>query len=515
MTFLIFSTLFFTATYLPRYAPSIDTGVFYEIFVRAFYDSDGDGIGDFKGIVEKLDYLNNGNAFEDNDLGISGIWLMPIFPSPSYHGYDVTDYYAVNSRYGTMRDFETLIEEAHKRGIKIMIDLVINHTSNQHPWFLNASNPEAPKHEKYRDYYVWTTGDPDGPSGHKWNYIKSMKSSYYSSFKYKGMPDLNFDNPEVKEEIKKIATFWLKKGVDGFRIDAAKHIFNDHSKNSEWWKEFMAYVKSINPNVFVVGEIWDSNELIDAYYTSLDSAFEFEFKDRVWQTVKFNSVTFWKQTDKKHNIFPEGFVPSIFVSNHDMDRPGSHFEKGALKILSTLLLTSSGVPFIYYGEEIGAKGRKPDENIREPMDWYALMEGPGRVHWLDSYKYAFERYNQKADGISVEEQDEDPNSLLNWYRKLIHLREDYPILKTGKMKIIDVEVERVIALKRYSDTALEMAFVFVNISKEVKKLDVSKFPEFFKAEYISLPLGDQEGTNIILPPFGIAIVIVRDSEGTD
>ena len=199
--------------------PWWDDAVFYEIFVRSFYDSDGDGIGDLRGIIEKLDYLNDGNPNTTNDLGVTGLWLMPIFPSPSYHGYDVTDYRDINPDYGTMADFRALVEAAHARGIKVIIDFVGNHTSDQHPWFQSSAANTAK-----RDWYLWNTFKPDyrGPWGQEvWH---ERNNNYYYGIFWGGMPDLNYNTPAVTNEIKDIVRYWYNDiGVDGFRIDAVKH----------------------------------------------------------------------------------------------------------------------------------------------------------------------------------------------------------------------------------------------------------------------------------------------------
>nr|WP_268794539.1 alpha-amylase family glycosyl hydrolase [Paenibacillus sp. DMB20] len=202
--------------------------VYYEIFVRSFYDSDGDGIGDLKGVIEKLDYLNDGNSETEDDLGVTGIWLMPVNPSPSYHGYDVTDYRSIHPDYGTIEDFRTLTAEAHKRGIKVIMDLVVNHTSSEHPWFKEAADD---KNSEKRDWYVWAedqgkeaAGSSAAGSGNPWH---EMNGTHYMGTFWSGMPDLNFDNPKVREEMKDTGKFWLEQGADGFRLDAAKHIYED------------------------------------------------------------------------------------------------------------------------------------------------------------------------------------------------------------------------------------------------------------------------------------------------
>lgn len=237
-------------------AASGDANAFHEMFVRAFHDSDGDGIGDLNGITEKLDYIR--------DMGFSGIWLTPIHPSPSYHGYGVTDYYAVHPDFGTMDDFERLVREAHARDIRIILDLVVNHTSSKHPWFLEASrDPGSPK----RDWYVWAdeganTAAAGAIGGRAWH---PAPAGHYLGIFWDGMPDLNPDNPEVLEEMLNIARFWLDKGVDGFRLDAAKHLYENFpheagnpavaDKNTAWWRAFRAGLDAVKPDVYLVGEV--------------------------------------------------------------------------------------------------------------------------------------------------------------------------------------------------------------------------------------------------------------------
>ncbi|HOJ00054.1 MAG TPA: alpha-amylase family glycosyl hydrolase [Anaerolineaceae bacterium] len=248
--------------------PWWNDSVFYEIFVRSFYDSDGDGIGDFNGIVEKMDYLNDGNPNISTDLGITGIWLMPINPSPSYHGYSVTDYYSVNPEYGTMDDFKNFLNEAHKRGIKVIIDLVLNHTSNQHPWFLNAADPTSP----YHDWYIWSDTDPGyvGSWGQK-IWFEQGDEYYYSTFS-EFMPDLNYTNPEVTQEMQNIVQFWVNEvGVDGFRLDAAKHLIEEGIQQANtisthsWYEKFRPALKQINPHALTVGEIWEDTRINAEY----------------------------------------------------------------------------------------------------------------------------------------------------------------------------------------------------------------------------------------------------------
>ena len=264
-------------------------GVTYEIFVQSFCDSDNDGIGDIKGMTSKLDYLA--------DLGIEGIWLMPMSPSPSYHKYDVTDYYGIHPDYGTMEDFKTFVNEAHKRNIKVVTDLVLNHSGSDHPWFKEASKSER---SPYRDYYVWahkddpqtkgegkTTGD-DSHNVHQWHEVKGSDYKYYGYF-WGGMPDLNFDNPKVREEVYNIGRYWLQEvGVDGFRLDAARHIFPDDrpEDNHQFWQEFKAEMQKVKPDVYLVGEVWAEAETVAPYFKGLPALFNFEMSWKMLAALK-------------------------------------------------------------------------------------------------------------------------------------------------------------------------------------------------------------------------------------
>ena len=237
-----------------------NTSTFYEIFVRSFKDSNGDGIGDFKGITSQLDYLNDGDPNSHSDLGISGIWLMPIMPSPSYHGYDVIDYMSVNPQYGTMADFKELVQECHKRGIRVIIDFVINHTSSENPWFKQA----VAGNKGFENWYVWSDSQPreSGPWGENvWH--KASNGRYYYGVFTADMPDLNYRNPMVTQMMEMVTKYWLEDvGLDGFRVDAARYLFEDgvskqDTKDTiEWFQNWRSYLKPINPQAFTVGEVW-------------------------------------------------------------------------------------------------------------------------------------------------------------------------------------------------------------------------------------------------------------------
>ncbi len=406
--------------------------VFYEVFVRSFYDTDGNGIGDFNGITQKLDYIQN--------LGVNALWLMPIFPSPSYHGYDVTDYFTVNPQYGSMEDFMRLVQEAHKRGIHIIIDLVINHTSDQHPWFKASKDPSSP----YRDWYIWRADDPKylGPWGERvWH--PSASGGYYYGIFEAFMPDLNYRNPAVTDEIKKIVRFWLTDvGVDGYRLDAAKHLIEDGTKQEnstethQWFQdEFYPAYKAINPNAMTVGELsGDSPNTIASYisHEQFDLAFNFQLAGAFLQSAQSGSASYAVNMLKiSENALPDHQY-ATFLTNHDQNRVMStlygNLQKA--KLGAFLLLTSPGTPFIYYGEEIGMTGNKPDENIRRPMQWSEAANAgftTGRP---------WRKPNSSYPQVNVSAQIDDPTSLLSFYRDLISLRKDNSTLRTGSLSII-------------------------------------------------------------------------------
>ncbi|MEG6591358.1 alpha-amylase family glycosyl hydrolase [Paenibacillus barengoltzii] len=433
----------------PAASDTVDTQpstVFYEIFVRSFADSNGDGIGDFKGLTSKLDYLNDGNPDTDTDLGIGGIWLMPINPSPSYHGYDVTNYRDIHPDYGTMDDFRTFLNEAHKRGIKVIMDLVVNHTSKEHPWFTEAAaDPNSP----YRDWYVWAeeqgrkvSGTSAAGSGNPWH---NLNGSHYLGIFWEGMPDLNLDNPEVRNEMIKTGQFWLEQGVDGFRLDAAKHIYEDlltdksqetTNKNVAWWQEFRSGLNEVKPDAYLVGEIWDpSAALISSYLDrALDSGFNFSLAETILSSVKNEKDANIPYTlERTHKLYSEksggSFVDATFLTNHDQNRVMTQLEGDVphAKMAASLLLTLPGNPFIYYGEEIGMFGAKPDELIREPMRW-TPDDSEGQTTWEPAVN------NAGIQGLSVSEQTGDPTSLLSHYRQLIRMRNEIPALKDGAIQ---------------------------------------------------------------------------------
>ncbi len=467
--------------------------VFYEIFVRAFYDSNGDGIGDINGMTSKLDYLQ--------DLGIEGIWLMPIHPSPSYHGYDVTDYYDVHPEYGTMADFKTFMEEARKRDIKVIIDLVVNHSSIEHPFFQDAI---ASEDSSYRDWYIWADETSNLRERGEWGqpfWHGEAPNNYFSVF-WGGMPDFNFYNDEVRQEMINIGRYWLEEvGVDGFRLDAAKHIFpKDKDQNLVWWKEFRSAMEEVKPDVFLVGEVWDLPQVAGPYLEDgLHSTFNFDLAEEILRAARSEragslvpKLTRSLQTFER---FSTDFVDSTFITNHDINRVMSELRGNVdqAKMAASLLLTLPGSPFIYYGEEIGMQGEKPDEHIREPMLWYS-NGGGGQTTWIKP------KHNIGADAPSVETQLEDPNSLLHHYKTMIHLRRSQPVLLFGDMIESPLKEQGILAfIRKYNDKELH---VIHNLTKNELELPLETGKVLFSSN-LEYALTDELLT---IPPYATIII---------
>ncbi len=430
--------------------------VCYEIFVRSFYDSNGDGIGDFNGLIEKLAYINDGDPNTINDLGATCIWLMPISDATSYHGYDVIDYFAVHPEYGTNDDFKRLVEAANARGIKVVIDLVLNHTSVDHPWFQEAlRDPNSP----YRDFYLWSNDKPlyRGPFGNNEVWHKSpVADEYYYGLFWSGMPDLNYRNPAVTAEAQRISLFWIEEmGVDGFRLDAIKHMIEyqaaqaDTPETHEWLRAYRQFLDARAPGTFTIGEIYDAGpSALENYFPDqLYYYFEFEVAAAIRTAANIGlASTFRKAVDAAYTELPDQRW-SAFLTNHDQNRVMSGFrdDVSKAKIAAFALLTIPGMPFVYYGEEIGMVGVKPDEDIRTPMQWTKEEFG--------GFTAGLPWRNPQGDYPvkNVLMQEEDPDSLLNTYRRLIHLRVNTPALAGGDFTPLETDSSSVSAFMRHTD----------------------------------------------------------------
>ncbi|CAG0929683.1 alpha-amylase [Thermoflexales bacterium] len=432
--------------------PWWNDSVFYEIFVRSFYDSTGDGLGDLNGLISKLDYLQ--------DLGITGLWLMPVQPASSYHGYDVTDYYSINPDYGTLDDFKRLLAEAKKRNIRIIIDFVLNHTSREHPWFVASQDPQSP----YREWYVWSEADPGQANWHH-----AENGAYYYGYFWEGMPDLNYATPAVTKQLNDVTRFWLQEiGVAGLRLDAAKYLIEEGTvvQNSasthQWYQNFRPEYKKYQPDALTIGEVWDLVSISADYAQGdqLDLTFDFDLAQAIVTGVRARRSEGIARAFKiNQNVFkPQQF--GSFLTNHDQNRVVSQLagDLDRAKLAAVIYLTGPGVPFVYYGEELGMIGRKPDEDIRTPMQWSAEKNAgfttgtPWRMPYSD--------YPKK----NVETQSAEPNSILALYRQLIQLRNQHAALRVGEYVEVQTNNPAVFAMLRVSQE--EAALILVNLSQE-------------------------------------------------
>ena len=477
----------------------------YEIFVRSFSDSDGDGIGDLRGLTEKLDYINDGNASTDRDLGARCIWLMPVNESSSYHGYDATDYYRVERDYGTNDDFKRLVVEAHRRGIAVLVDMVLNHVSSEHPWFREALGGPAAQH---RAWFRWATSPPveRGPWGQEVWHKSPLRDEYYYGVFWHGMPDLDYRTPAVREEAKRIAAFWLTEmGVDGFRLDAVPYLVEEPGQQvgsagtHAFLREYATSLRTIAPDAFTVGEVWDGLDRMLPYYPDqLESYFAFDLSDLLIAAVRDGSA---QPLLERYSRFQQS-VPdarySTFVRNHDQTRTFTALggDVARAKVAATLLLTLPGLPFVYYGEEVGMTGEKPDERLRTPMQWSGAA-GAGFTRGTP-----WEPLQADWATTSVERQDRDPASLLNLYRQLIHLRLDHSALGVGDYMPLTSSNPAVGAyLRRDRD---RVVLVVANVGKTAAKDVTLTSPD------AALPPGTYTAERLLQPGGATTLVVAAE-----
>ncbi|MEW9625360.1 alpha-amylase family glycosyl hydrolase [Rhodanobacter geophilus] len=462
-------------------APS---GVWYEIFVRSWYDTNGDGIGDLNGVTARLDYLQS--------LGVSGIWLMPINPSPSYHGYDVTDYQAVNPQYGTLADFRHLADEAHKRGIRVIIDMVVNHTSDQSPWFKAALDPNSP----YHDWYTWADKYTDLESAsaagtRAWQAAgkQAAPGQHYLGIFASSMPDLNYDNPAVRAAIIKAGQFWLKQGADGFRLDAARHIYENFpwdvddpaalAKNLDWWNEYRRGLAAVNPHTYLVGEVTQpAATMLAPYLKPLDAVFNFPLAVQLIDAAKSErnqglGPTLARTYAAYQAVGGKTIKDAPFLSNHDQERVMSQLDGNPqhMRTAAAMLLTLPGEPYVYYGEELGTLGKKPDPALREPMRWQRATRAKGETTWE-----AADPANGAA--VSVEAEQADPHSLLHFYTRLIHWRSEVPALHDGGFRAYPEASDHLAAWERTDGRDTVLVVHNLSGTTQTMALDVPGEPHF-------------------------------------
>lgn len=483
---------------------------FYEVFVYSFEDSNGDRIGDLKGLTEKLDYINDGDPSTDSDLGFNGIWLMPIMKSPSYHKYDAIDYMSVDPEYGSIDDFDVLMDECGKRNINVIIDLMLNHTSNLHPWFQEAANyiskcvkegktPDASEC-KYFNYYNFSNKAANG-----YNQVGTT-GWYYESRFGAHMPDLNYDCEDVWKEIEAVADFWLSHGVSGFRLDAVKYLYSeDETKTLSALSRFNDYVKRKNPDAYIVGECWDSQTVIDKYYTTgIDSLFNFSFSGSSGNIAAYantrkkltGALTYAKDCmDYQNNLLSisKDAIDAPFFTNHDMGRAAGYFSGEyammETKMAGALNLLMNGAAFVYYGEELGMKGSGSDPNQRAPMYWTEDKNAEGMC------KGPEEMTNVKMKYEAFDKQKEDSLSIYNFYKEVIKLRNRFPEIARGEISVCDNSTEEVCLMKKTYEgkeiliainlTAEEQSVLIKDETVNEKQIDAKTVAGFVSASDVT------------------------------
>lgn len=414
-------------------------GVCYEIFVRSFADSNGDGIGDLRGLTARLDYVNDGSPNSTTDLGANCIWLMPISKSMTYHGYDVVDYYHVNPHYGTDEDFRQLVREAHRRGIHVIVDFVPNHSASENAYFRSAlQGPASP----YRDWYRWSAVKPTlpGPWGQQAWHKSPLRDEYYYGVFWHEMPDLNYQTPAVLNEMKNVTRHWLTDmGADGFRFDAIPYLVEEggqlkHTRGThEVLRQLGDAIRRVAPSSFTIGEMADgSAQILSSYYPDqLDAYFAFDVASGTMEAARTGlAAPFLNAVREANSLFPAGRW-SPFLTNHDQPRVMTVLggDRGRARVAASAMLMLPGLPFVYYGEEIGMSGTKPDEQIRTPMQW---SSEPGAGFTTGT---PWESPQPDWTVTNVQAQDRDAGSLLNHYRRLIHLRKEHPALGSGDLAV--------------------------------------------------------------------------------
>jgi len=448
--------------------------VFYEIFVRSFADAAqgplaNDGIGDLEGLIEHLDYLNDGRGAAGSSLGVTALWLMPVSPSPSYHGYDVSDYFAVNPQFGDAALFKRFVAEAHRRGIRVIIDFVLNHASAEHPFFQTAlAAPHgSPAREMFRfaplpdpligpwDQRVWHTGGGE---------------FYYGVFD-SAMPDWNFRNPAVTEHHRRAAAFWLKEmDVDGLRLDAVRYFFEsgemmqDTDETREWLRGFTEYCHSVKQDAFVVTENTARSREIAQWVMSgaTDSSFEFDLARATYEAVRLSTPAIFAHALETLRPMYQGDARwATLLTNHDQERVvtqlGGNVQQA--RFAAELLFTTPGVPFVYYGDELGMRGAKPDPELRTPMLWTPAVPNAG---FTAPAVKPWHAVTGNLDTTNVATQATAPNSMLALYRKLIRLNAGSPALRHGTPIEITADNPEVYAALR--TTEAEVVLVLTNFS---------------------------------------------------
>lgn len=482
--------------------------VFYEVYVRSFADSDGDGSGDLRGLTAHLDYLA--------ELGVDALWLMPVFESPSAHGYDVIDYDHVNREYGTDAELSAFLEAAHRRGMKVVLDLPLNHTSERHPWFREAAaSPDAPR----RAWYQWSPRNPGW--GQPWDLNTRAWHRYGREYYYGlyggALPDLNYRNPEVREEMKAVVRRWLERGVDGFRLDAVRHLVETGPMRGQvstpethaYLKELAAAARSVRPQALLVGEVWSISEDIADYYREgeLQLAFDFPLAAAIVSAARNGRTEALAGVlADVRKYYPPGAVDAPFLTNHDQLRIATEVggDPARLRLAAALLLTLPGSPFVYQGEELGQQNGpgRADEEKRTPMSWDCRAPGHGFSEIAPWHGFA-----PGAEQACVSAERADPGSLLAWYRTLIAARKASPALARGDLRIVPAPGAPRSSLAFLRRAGEEAVLVVHNAASEPADTGLLELPGATAEPLLpgsAVLVREEGGWRAALPPLGSA-----------
>lgn len=524
--------------------------VVYQIYPRSFKDSNGDGIGDLGGIIEKLDYLNDGT---DNSLGVDAIWLNPVYKSPQKDfGYDVSDYYDIDPIFGNLKIFDRLIVEAHKRGIKVLMDFVPNHTSSEHPWFLESrSSRDNPR----RDWYIWRDGEKlqgdratsDPPNnwlsvfgGSAWEYDEKTGQYYMHSF-LPDQPDLNWRNTKVRDEMLRVMKFWLARGADGFRTDAIYHLMKDSQfrddppnpnylpSKDEPYNQLLHIYSAGQPEIFdaanamcsllgheggkfMVSEAYIGVAEMSKFYKACNNKahapLNFNFLSLPWSAAAYKKVV-----DDLESSLKEDDVPNYVLGNHDRPRVASRLGQARARLVAMLLSTLRGMAFIYYGEELGMEDVLiPDERRLDPwgknLPGFKVGRDPERtpMQWDDSEYAGFSAVKpwlplfDNLQKQNVTSESEDARSMLSFYKKLIHLRKNSAAFQEGVYKPIASASQNVFAFAR--ERGDERALVMLNFGENEEKAECDiKEAKAICNSYLDCSVGEEINTEkFILRP---------------
>lgn len=541
-------------------------GIVYQIYPRSFKDTSGNGVGDLRGIIQKLDYIKS--------LGVTMVWLNPIYESPNDdNGYDISDYRAIMKEFGSMEDFDELLEGLHKRGMKFIMDVVVNHSSDEHEWFQQS---RSSRDNPYRDYYHWWPAEKGKPN-HRWSFFDEnsdawkydeQTNAYYLHYFSQKQPDLNWENPKVRQEVYDIMKFWAEKGVDGFRLDAFQYVSKDINfppfpegydvdvpsviEYHGMGPHIHSYLKEMNEqvlskyDVFAVSEgvgstLQDAHDLVDKDRKELQMAYHFEATDMVTTLEKCTLAQFKESFTKWDKSFAEKGWIAIYLSNHDqsrfINRYGSDkpaFKDYSAKLLNTFILSMRGTPYTYYGDELGMtnigftkieqykdiaaiNGYKKAATDGEDLDHYLkklnlLSRDNGRtpMQWDDTNNAGFSSetpwlpVHENHTTVNVATQQNDHNSVLNHFRKMVALRKDNLLLVYGNYEIIQEEHPTIYAYSRtLDDEQMKILLNFSESTSKINLLDLGLYKEVLINNYNELLI---DKNTITLQPYQAVVL---------